>query len=118
MSVKKYFELNKKYLKEGGELLARGELTQACEKFWGAVAEAIKVVAESRGWRHATHRDLSIAISRLYEETGDTEIPRLYASAESLHANFYEDFATEALAKLYIKDAKKLIEKLKVLAKV
>ncbi|HID18075.1 TPA: PaREP1/PaREP8 domain-contain protein, partial [Candidatus Bathyarchaeota archaeon] len=66
-------------------------LTQASEKFWGAVAESIKAVAESRGWERAKHGHLMETVSRLFEETGDKELPRLTASAERLHSNFYED---------------------------
>ena len=118
MSVKRYLELCEKYFREGEGLLAEGQLTQASEKFWGAVAESIKAVAESRGWSHARHRHLSVAIARLYEEVKDPEIPRLYASAESLHANFYEGFAPESMVKLYYEDAKRLIGKLKALVKL
>jgi len=111
--LEKYVRLGERYLSEGLVLLAKGDLAQASEKVWGAVAEAVKAVAESRGWEHFKHRDLAEAISRLYEETGDPEIPRLYASAESLHANFYEGFASPGLVRLYAKDAEELIEKLK-----
>jgi len=111
--MERYLKLGKKYLSEGLELLSKGDLAQASEKLWGAAAEAVKAVADSRGWEHFTHRSLAEAVSRLYEETGDPEIPRLYASAESLHANFYEGFASPGLVKLYAEDAEALIEKLR-----
>lgn len=58
MSVSSYLKLGEKYLKEGEEFLAKGDVIQASEKFWGAMAEAIKAVAESRGWEHAKHGHL------------------------------------------------------------
>ena len=88
MQQDKYVAMNAKYLQEGEELLERGDYPQASEKLWGAVAQAVKVVAEFRGWRHSSHRDLRGAIDRLFRETADEEVPRLFSVAESLHANF------------------------------
>lgn len=115
MDLNKYFKLNEKYLKNGEKFLAEGELAQACEKFWGAVAEAIKAIAESRGWEHVKHRHLMETISRLFRETRDEELLRLMASAERLHSNFYENFMSKEEVEVHITDAKKLIEKLKAL---
>lgn len=114
MAVGKYLELSKKYLEEGEELLARGDVAQACEKFWGAVAEVIKAVAESRGWEHAKHRHLMEVVSRLFGETEDRELLRLVASAERLHPNFYEDFMSREEAEVHIEDSRKLVGKLEM----
>ena len=50
----------------------------------------VKAVAEDRGWRHASHRDLYGAIGRLAEETSDEQLRILFRSASALHQNFYE----------------------------
>ncbi len=108
--------LNGKYLQEAEKLLEQGDYSQASEKFWGAVATALKAVATARRWRHYTHRDLLVVVRRLYEETKDPEIPRLFSSAESLHANCYEDYASEQLLRLHAEDARRLVAKLQALA--
>ena len=46
------------FLIKGRAHLAEGDLLQASEKGWGAAAQMVKAVAETRGWRHSTHRDL------------------------------------------------------------
>jgi hypothetical protein len=44
-----YERLNGKYLKEGQQLMGKGDYAQASEKFWGAAAEIIKAVGAKRG---------------------------------------------------------------------
>ena len=107
--------LNLKYLQDGEHLLGEGDLPQASEKFWGATAEAVKAVAEQRGMRHYNHRDLRTTISQLTRETGDTDFLEAFSVAESLHANFYEDFMQAEDVRFYSDRVKSLIDKLKVL---
>ena len=116
MRETKYRALNGKYMKEAEELLAANDSVQASEKFWGAVALAVKEVAAARRWRHSNHRDLRGAISRLYRETGDGDFLRLFSVAESLHANFYEDFLSPEDVRYYAQDARRLVEKLQAVA--
>lgn len=116
MKHERYVQLGAKYLEDGERLLAAEDYPQAAEKFWGAAAESMKAVADLRGWRHSSHRDLLVAVGRLAVETGDVELGRLLASAQALHADFYEDFAPAELVKLYADDAKRLVDKLSALA--
>ena len=39
-----------------------GDTRQASEKGWGAAAQAVKAVAQGRGWEHNTHGDLFRAV--------------------------------------------------------
>ena len=54
--------------------LAIGDLQQASEKGWGAAAQMMKAIAESRGWEHGRHRHLHQIASRLRAEVGDRDI--------------------------------------------
>ncbi len=108
--------LNGNYLSYADSLLATGDYTQASEKYWGAMAEVVKAVAEKRGWQHSSHRDLRNAISRLHRETGDGDILRLFAVGESLHANFYEDFLAAEDLRVHAGDARAFVEKLRPIA--
>ncbi len=111
----RYVALNLKHLRDAEELLTAGDYPQASEKFWGAVAEMVKAVASSRHWRHSSHRDLRGAVSRLYREAGDSEYLDLFSTAESLHANFYEDFLEPEDVRHYAARARRLVEKLQEL---
>lgn len=70
--------------------LAKGDSLQASEKGCGAASHAVKAIAEARGWRHTSHRDLFNVARRLANETGQREILELFNTASALHANFYE----------------------------
>ena len=55
-------------------------------------------------------------MQQLAEETTDSEFRRLFAAAEALHANFYENWMDAATFKDHAEDARRLIEKLRPLA--
>jgi len=110
--AKTYLDASEALLAEAEELLASGDLREASEKFWGAVVQAVKAVAEARGWEHYRHHHISRAISRLVAETGDVELSRLFSSAERLHANFYEGFMSELELRAHAEDARRLVGKL------
>ncbi len=78
------------FLSKARAHLAEGDLLQASEKGWGAAARMVKAVAETRGWRHSSHRDLHRAVRRLADLSADNELQRLFLSANALHQNFYE----------------------------
>ena len=75
--------------------LDAGDLRQASEKFWGASAQALKSLAERRGWRHGSHREFYRIMRRLVDETGDPELRLEFAFANELHINFYENWLDE-----------------------
>ena len=66
----KYAALSRYYIRKADEYLRAGDRGQASEKGWGAVAVALKSIAEEWGWP-------------------DGRI--LFIVAKDLHANFYED---------------------------
>ena len=75
---------------EAQTALQEGNAIQASEKLWGAAAQAVKAVAEARGWPHNNHRELYRVIGRLREETNEARVTELFAIANALHMNFYE----------------------------
>ena len=46
------------------------------------------------GWEHRNHAALFAAVTRLAAETGDEDIRRLFAVANSPHVNFCENWDT------------------------
>ena len=88
--------------------LREGDLLQASEKGWGAVARMVKAAAETRGWRHRSHGDLYRAVNRIAEETGDGRIRILFRSASALHQNFYEGYMPEETVADSLKDVEEI----------
>src|SRR5438128_12531423 len=92
-------------------LLTQADYPQASEKLWGAVAQIVKAIAAKNRWRHSSHRDLRAAISRLREQTGDPELLDLFAIAEALHANYYEDYMRPEDVRQYADRMRRLVGK-------
>ena len=111
----RYAELSRHFIEKAGEYLLAGDRVQASEKGWGAVAEAIKSIAEERGWNHQGHRLLNDVAFQLTEEWERNDIRLLFDAMEKLHVNFYEDnMGLDAIA-ASVNDAKTLLAELETL---
>lgn len=113
--VKNYLGLNRKYFKEAEGFLAKGDSVQASEKLWGASAEIVKAVAAHRGMELKTHADLWEFTTKLSSELGDPEILKLFATANYLHQNFYENVMTFEAVRASAEAVKQFIEKIEKL---
>lgn len=68
----------------------RGELEEASNNIWGAAADAVKAVAERRGWFHGSHDALADTVMRLIDDEGAPPILYMYyLAASSFHSRFY-----------------------------
>ncbi len=86
--VEIYMRLYERYLRDAEELIAKGDLVQAGEKYWGAVTAILNAIGEIRGWDHYTHRDYNIIIENLYEETRDKDLLLGFSMAEDFTLTF------------------------------
>lgn len=64
---------------------------QAGEKLWGSVAEAVRAAAARREIQFRTHAEIWRFVLRLDREYPDKDFYVLFAVADHLHSNFYED---------------------------
>ena len=105
--------ISNRFLQHAEEQFQLGDMPQASEKAWGAVAHYLKSIAKRRGWRNRSHRDLSRVATRLANESSDpNRIRILFNSANSLHSNFYEDWFEDELVRDGIEHCRELIDKL------
>ena len=86
----RYAHMSRKLLQQAEAELNAGDTQQASEKVWGAAAQSIKSLAESRGWNHQHHGLLRDAIQELRDERGRLDLVLLYHAAHELHTNYYE----------------------------
>ncbi|MEO0245725.1 MAG: PaREP1 family protein, partial [candidate division WOR-3 bacterium] len=108
-----------KYLQEAEKLYKEGDLSQAGEKYYGAVAELLKAIGEKRGWEHKGHIPRRKIILKLDDEYPELNLWLLYKSVETLHQNFYENDLTEEMFDEDKKNAETLISYLeKILEKL
>ena len=106
-----HVESSDRFLRQADDEFRAGDLLQASEKAWGAVAHFVKSVAEKQGWRQQSHYDVRKNARRLIKLTDDPEQNhRRYTIAEALHSNFYEDMFDSETVAMNIGDARTLIE--------
>ena len=110
-----YRQRSRIFLAKAWEELAAGDLEQASEKAWGAAATMVKAVAEERGLTHNNHRALYGIVSRLLDETGDSELGIFFRSASDLHTNFYENWIGRRYVADEIRDVERFLEKMEPL---
>lgn len=90
-AIRKHVPKAREYWSKWPAYLAEGDLCQAGEKGWGAVAQLTKAVGIYRGWVHSGHEEIRNIIRQIADESADEpDIRRALLAAESLHGNFYE----------------------------
>ena len=109
--IDNHIAISRRFIRHAEEELEKGDLLQASEKSWGAVAHRLKAIAGRRRWSHSSHKDYYRIIANLSEETNrPEEFLALFDVADSLHANFYNDFKLEELVRTGLVNVKKLLD--------
>ena len=108
----RYTEISQHLIGQAQEELDRGDLIQASEKSWGAVAHSIKTIAQERGWNHGRHDLLGDVVSQIADEWARPDLLTLFSSASILHSNFYEHMLESYLVQAWMNDCKTLIGEL------
>ncbi len=106
---------SREYLAQAFAELAAGDDMQAAEKGWGAASQMIKAVAEQRGWENSAHYQLTNAVTRMVQETGDEEMGSIYTTANSLHIHFYEGWLSPGMVERAIQDVTRFVDKVEAL---
>lgn len=109
--IRKHLPEAREYWSKWPAYLAEGDLCQAGEKGWGAVAQLAKAVATHRGWAHFGHEEIRDVIRQIADESpNEPEIRRALLQAESLHGNFYEIHLDHRGTELGLEDAAFLMQ--------
>lgn len=112
-NIKKYLELNSKYLKDAEDCLKNGDYTQASEKLWGATVTLVKAIAAQRRKTIKTHEGISYFLAQIARELKDESIGNVYFTAEALHQNFYENVAHPDFVKKGTKTIKQFVSRMR-----
>ena len=104
-------EISDRFLEHAGEEFEKGDMLQASEKAWGAVAHYVKSVAKARGWPDGSHWDIANNARKLLDLTPDPDGNRTkLALINMLHVNFYEEDLDPKDVELGIRHAHVLID--------
>ncbi len=104
-------ETSRKFLSQAREEFDGGDLEQASEKAWGAVAHRIKAISEERGWEHNHHgKVLRNAALILGDPPPSSRYISLLGLVQGLHQNFYEGGWTREMVDAGLVGAEELID--------
>ena len=116
-TMERHAEISAEFIERAENMLLAGDLLQASEKAWGAVAHCLKSIAARRNLPSGTHAALSILINRLANESDDPGmIIELYVRVGLLHTNFYEDWFKRETVERGVRSAMELIAILQEIA--
>ena len=106
----RHTDLSRRLLEQANyELHTMGDRVQASDKASGAVAQAVKAIAEDRNWRHRSHNLRRDIVGLLAEEFQRPQMLYLQAIADQLHDNYYEDWLGDALVSSLLVEVNSLI---------
>ena len=108
----KHAELSNWCIAEAENYLRRRRNIQASEKGWGATAQALKAIAEERGWNHGSHTLIVDIAQQVADEQGRPDIVSLFGFGQLLHVNFYEDSLATDTIRIYLDNVKSLLPEL------
>ena len=108
----KYAELSRWCIGHADNYLRNRNNIQASEKGWGAAAQALKAIAEERGWNHGSHTLIVDVIQQVADEEVRPDLVAMFGLAQALHTNFYEDWLSSDTVSIYLDDVKKLLPEL------
>ena len=111
----KYWAISQDYLDQAQTEFEQGDLKQAGEKAWGAVATAVKSISVLRGWRHDHHTLTGNALREVADEFDREDWKHWFHTAEAMHSNFYEDQLAEPDVQDGINRAKILLTELETI---
>ena len=82
----------RRFLSEAAAELRGGSRLQAGEKVWGSMAHTLKGIAEQRGWKHESHRQVENIGRQIAAECQDHDLSEaILDTYHKGHENFYEN---------------------------
>ena len=87
MTTLEHTQTAQELLAKSDRQFAAGELRQGSETLWRAAELAMTAVAQRRGWKHGSDKDLFYAAKRLSEEQDDASFFRQFGIAEMFREN-------------------------------
>ncbi len=108
----KHAEMSQWCIGQADNYLRRRNNIQASEKGWGAAAQALKAIAEERGWNHNSHGLIVDIAQQVADEQARPDLVAMFGLAQALHVNFYENWLSSDTIEIYLNDVKKLLPEL------
>ena len=109
-NANRHIDLSRRLLEQANyELHTMADRVQASDKASGAVAQAVKAIAEDRNWRHRSHNLRRDIVGLLSDEYQRPQMLYLQAIADQLHDNYYEDWLGDSLVTRLLAEVNSLL---------
>ena len=108
----RYEGISRRLLEQAREEFDKGDILQASDKAWGAMAHAAKSICQRMGWNHHAHNHIGAAINYITGELNRDELLSAYVYLDSMHTNYYEHQRTAREVRVGIDNAAFLISEL------
>ena len=104
-------EISQRFLDHAEAEFQKGDMLQASEKAWGAVAHYVKSVARTNDWPALSHGEISFSAGKLLDLTPDPKgNRRKFTVIDFLRVNYFEPELEPEDVAWAIGDARELIE--------
>ena len=101
---------SRRVLARAEDALARGDVAAASALVWDAAANAMRSIAESRGWKRESEHDLIDAAFELAKETDQRDIAKLFRVAHTAPWLVDEGWIDKASVSMDIEATGKLLK--------
>ena len=109
MTLLERIETSQSLIEQADIAYAEGDSGKAVQKAWESARQALSAIAERRGWKSDTAKDIRRAAYMLYKEEDRKEIYTLFVVAFITPYNFEEGWLTDNYIRHDIQDVKKLL---------
>ena len=104
-------KISRWWLSRAEEELERGNLARASGQAWMAVSHRLTAIEERRYWGYNADRNHNDTIARLRDEAKrPKDLTGMFASADALRGNYYNDLYPEGLVRSGVKSVKRLLD--------
>ena len=110
--AERYLKRRDEYWGNALKYVGEGKFSKASELLWGAVAQSIKAAGAMRDISITSHSKFFYFMRELSKELEDEELYKSFLFLNDLHKNFYDEYIGPAESQIYLKEARKFLQKI------
>ena len=108
----KYAVMSQRCIGEADKYLHRRKITWAAARGWDATEQALKAIAEQRGWNHNSPELVIDIAQQVSDEQGRLDLVEMFGVALALQTNIYENWLGADGVEIYLNVLKRLLPEL------
>lgn len=108
----KYAVMSQRCIGEADNYLHRRRKTWASARGWDATEQALKAIAEQRGWNHNSPELVIDIAQQVADEQGRLDLVEMFGTALALQTNIYENWLGAYSVGVYLNVIKRLLPEL------